>query len=345
MGLGSLSVVSLAEARRKAAECRLLKYRGIDPIEARKAKHRESTNIRSFKECATAYVEARRSSWRNEKHGKQWTSSLESYVYPHFGNLRIQQIDSAHILKAVEPIWLSRNATAKRVLRRIEAIFNWASAMGFRTGENPAGPGRIEPALPSPPKHGRHKHHNALPYKDIPSFVTKLKDDDCVAARALELLILTAARTNEIAKAQWREIDLQNRIWIIPAERMKANREHRIPLSESAVSILRALPKTGSKHVFEGRRPESAMSNMAMLMLLRRMGRSDITVHGFRTSFRTWGSEETDHSDKCLELSLAHVNRDKVEAAYQRGDLLAKRRQLMEDWAAYCGIGAQRVAQ
>src|SRR5476651_144137 len=342
MGIGSLREVSLADARKRVAEYRALRSQVIDPIEARR-KHRADAKLladrsMTFKQCAQAYIVAHQPSWRNAKHAAQWTSTLERYVYDVLGDLPVQAIDTPKVLKALEPIWSIKNETATRVRGRVEAILNWATARGNRTGDNPARwRGHLENLLPKPSKVSKVKHHAALPYPEVPKFIGKLRQQNGIAALALEFLILTATRTGEVLGARWTEIDLNKRVWTIPAARMKAEREHRIPLTDAAMYVLERLPSSRHiDHVFPSLRLGHPLSDMALLALLRRMDRTDITTHGFRSSFRDWVAEETDFKSEVAEMALAHTTENKVEAAYRRGDLFEKRRELMAAWAEYC---------
>ena len=341
MGLGSLRAISLAQAREKAAACRRALATGLDPIDERDAQRvqraAEAARTLTFAQCAERFIAAHEVGWRNEKHAAQWRSTLETYCGPVFGAILIEQVDTVLVLKALEPIWSAKPETATRVRSRIERVLDWARVRGHRSGENPARwRGHLDKLLPTLGKKKRVKHHPALPFRDLAAFIGKLRQQDGLAPRALELLILTASRTNEVISARWPEFDLQHAIWTIPAERMKAHREHRVPLSAPAVKLLRSLPRIrGNPHVFPGA-ANKALSNMALLEVLRRMERSDITVHGFRSTFRDWTAECTNFSREVCEMALAHVVSDEVEAAYRRGDLFDKRRQLMTDWSRYC---------
>jgi integrase len=346
MGLGATHTIGLAEAREKARESRRLRLDGVDPIEARKvARSRarlDAAQAMTFKECAERYIASHRVGWRSQTHAAQWPSTLSSYVYPVFGSLSVQAVDVGLVLKALEPIWTAKPETASRVRGRIESVLDWATARGYRQGENPARwRGHLENLLPKISKVRRIEHHAALPYIEIGSFMVELGQQENVAARALELAILTAARTGEVIGAKWDEIDLGERLWTVPAERMKAGKEHRVPLSNAALAVLEEMQKvrTGD-FVFPGGKVGRPISNMAMLMLLRRMGHVDLTTHGFRSSFRDWAAERTGFPAEVAEMALAHTVTDKVEAAYRRGDLFQKRRQLMEAWAKFCACPA-----
>ena len=343
MGLGPLHTILLAEAREKARECRKLRLEGVDPIEARKAKRTgerlAAATAMTFQDCAERYIEAQKAGWKNPKHAAQWPSTLQTYVYPVFGALPVQAIDVGLVMKVLEPIWTAKPETASRVRGRIESVLDWATARGYRQGENPARwKGHLENLLPARSKVAKVKHHSALPYPEIADFITSLRAEDGIGARALEFLILTAARTGEVIGAKWTEIDLEARLWVVPGERMKkAGKEHRVPLSEMAIAILSPLSevRTGD-FVFPVGRPGKPLSNMAMLKLLQRMGRADLTAHGFRSTFSDWCAEQTNTPSEVREMALAHVVGDKVEAAYRRGDMFEKRRQLMEAWGQYC---------
>jgi integrase len=277
--------------------------------------------------------------WKNAKHRAQWKSTLATYAYPVFGGLSVSTVDTALVLKTIEPIWGTKPETASRLRGRIEAVLDWARARGFRHGENPARwRGHLDKLLPARRKIARVKHHAALPFAEIPAFMNELRARVGVSARALEFAILTTTRTSETRNARWSEIDTASKIWTIPAERMKAGREHRVPLNERAVAILRAMPREsdGDGFVFIGARSDRPISNMAMLELMRGL-RPGYVPHGFRSTFRDWAAETTNYQNHIVEMALAHVVGDKVEAAYRRGDLFEKRRRLMSDWARYCG--------
>jgi integrase len=342
MGLGPTHTVNLAEARQKALECRKARLDGRDPIEARKAGRLtaklDAAKTMSFRDCAERYIAAYKAGWRNAKHAAQWTATLNAYVYPSFGALPVQAVDVGLVLKAIEPIWTTKPETASRVRGRIESILDWAIARGYRAGENPARwRGHIENLLPKKGKIRRVEHHASLPYSEISTFVAELRAQEGIAAHALEFAILTAARTGEVIGARWDEINIAEGLWIVPAERMKAGKEHRVPLSDAALAILERLRETREGNfIFLGSRAGRPISNMAMLMLLRRMGRGDLTAHGFRSSFRDWAAERTTFPAEVAEMALAHTVSDKVEAAYRRGDLLQKRRQLADAWARFC---------
>jgi integrase len=341
MGLGSLDAVSLAEARERAAECRKLRERGKDPIDERDAQRAAVAAVNAkaitFDQCAAGYIAAHRAGWRNTKHASQWENTLATYVSPIFGKLAVRTIDVGLVIKALEPIWSKKPETASRVRGRIEAVLDWAAARDFRDAENPARwKGRLDKLLPHRSKVRVVEHHAALPYDKVGSFMLELREREGVAARAFEFAILTAARTGEVLGAQWSEIDFGAKVWTVPAARMKGGREHRIPLASPAMAVLKQMTKAREgDHVFPGDR-RAMLSNMALLMLLRRMGRGDLTAHGFRSTFRDWAAERTNFPNEVVEMALAHAISDKTEAAYRRGDLFEKRRKLMEAWAAYC---------
>jgi integrase len=348
MGLGPLHTISLADARIRAGEYRKLRHDGVDPIESRRAERQQASlnaaRSITFKECAERYIEAHKAGWRNAKHAAQWESTLATYAEPEIGALSVQAIDTALVTKVLEPIWSTKSETAGRVRGRIEAILDWAKVRGFRVGENPARwRGHLDKLLPARSKVRRVEHHAALAYTDLPAFMETLRAQEGTAARALEFAILTAARTGEVIGVLWDEIDLSEKVWTIPADRMKAGKEHRVPLSPRALAILNDLKPTQenketeeARFVFTGGKRGKPLSNMALLMLLRRMGRDDTTAHGFRSTFRDWTSERTNFPSEVAEMALAHTVADKVEAAYRRGDLFERRRRIMAAWGTFC---------
>jgi integrase len=344
MGLGSVNAFTLDEARERARRARQLLTDGIDPIEARKAeriKQRTEEALQAarnvtFEKCTDQFYDFHVAKWKNRKHAAQFLSTLKRYVFPIVGRLPVGAIDTALVLKALEPIWHVKTETASRVRGRIEAVLDFASVRGYRTGENPAAwEGNLAHVLPSRSTFARVKHHPALPYTDVPHFLTQLREREGIAARALEFTILTAARSGEAIGAQWPEVDLKAKLWVVPAERMKARKEHRVPLSDRAIAILRSLPRVGN-FVFPGPRLDAPIGNTAMSRLLKNTGFASITVHGFRSSFRDWAEECTGYSSHVVEMALAHAISGAVEKAYRRGDLLEQRRKLMSAWAAYC---------
>ena len=331
IGLGGLALVSLAEAREKALSYRKQAREGGDPLaERRKAKG----TIPTFAEAAEKVHADHKASWRNEKHAAQWITTLRTYAHPHLGTRRVDQVDTPDILRALSPIWLTKPETARRVRQRISTVLDWAKAAGHRSGDNP-----VEGVERGLPKQGeREEHHAALPYAEVPAFVARLRSSDQgeMARLAFEFLILTAARTGEVLGAEWAEVDVEQALWIVPAVRMKARREHRVPLSTRAVALLqRARELDGhSTYLFPGRQHGKPMSNMVFLMTLRRM-QVPITAHGFRSSFRDWAAEATSLPREVAEMALAHTIESKVEAAYRRGDLLTKRREMMDQWSEF----------
>jgi integrase len=350
MGLGSVTTLSLAEAREAASDCRRLRLKGIDPIESRK-KARESARLEAakamtFDACRDAYIAAHSNVWRNPKHRAQWVNTLSTYVSSVFGSVSVQSIDVALVTKVLEPIWNTKPETASRLRGRIERILDWAKVRGFRDGENPARwRGHLDQLLPAGSKIRKVKHHAALPYDDVADFMTTLREQEGVAARALEFVILTAARSGEVLKATWDEIDVKTRTWTIPAHRMKGNREHRVPLSNDAMKVVEQMQGARvNEFVFPGPKKSKPLSDMALLMMLRRMGYK-VTTHGFRSTFRTWAAEQTVFPREVVESALAHVIGNKVEAAYQRGDLFEKRRRLMSEWARYCDFEGSTVGE
>jgi integrase len=345
MGLGSLSVYGLADARMRAAKFRRLRDEGVDPVQTRNAERAmdalRAASSTTFCECRQKYIAAHRTSWRNQKHASQWETTLERYAEPAIGTLSIQAIDTGLILKVLEPIWRNKPETASRIRGRIEAILDYATARGWRMGENPARwRGHLDKLLPARAKVRKVKHHAALSYEQMPDFIAALHKQDGVAARALEFAILTAARTGETIGARKSEINLGAKLWTVPSQRMKAGNEHRVPLSSRAFDLaIECTDKQDSaqgKYIFAGPSRDCPLSNMAMAMVLRRMGRTDVTVHGFRSTFRDWAAERTNFARDVVEMALAHTIDDKVEAAYRRGDMLDKRRRLMEAWANFC---------
>jgi integrase len=340
MGLGSFATFGLADARAKAEECRRLTHDGTDPIEARRRRRAElaldAGRSLTFGACAEQYIAAHSAGWRNAKHAAQWRATLNTYAAPVIGALPIPDIDTSLVMKVVEPLWIAKPETAARLRGRIEAVLDWATVRGYREGSNPARwRGHLDKLLPARSRVHTVQHYAALPYEELPEFMASLHFQDGVAARALEFLILTAARTGEVLGAQSEEIN--GNIWIVPAARMKAGKEHRVPLSPPALAIADQTMAYGGAFLFPGAKRDKPLSNMAMLALLRRMGRADLTAHGFRSTFRDWAAERTDHPSEVVEMALAHAIDSRVEAAYRRGDLFEKRHRLMDDWAGFCG--------
>lgn len=346
MGLGALNAMSLADARSAAASARHMLATGIDPLEAKAAekerRRAEACSKITFSECAAAYIETHKSEWTNEKYAAQWLSSIKTSVEPVLGALPVQDVNLDNVMKVLEPIWPTTPKTAKDVQNRIESILDWAAVRGYRSADNPARwKGCLDKLFLPPSKVKKEKHHAALAYAEIGAFMKVLRQRKEGAARALEFTILTATRTSEALNAHWEEFDLDAKVWSIPGERMKARKEHRIPLSKAAMTVLTQMAEVRQgAFVFPGGRKERPLSNMVFLQLLKRMGRADITTHGFRSTFKDWASERTAFPNEVTEMALAHTISSKVEAAYRRGDLLDKRRELMETWADFCSASA-----
>ena len=340
MGLGSLNLISLATARDMTLECRRQILSGLDPLEerARSKRARQLAQARSitFQQAAEHCIASKTPEWKNAKHAQQWTNSLTAYAYPVFGTLSISDLDTDLVLKAIEPIWISKAETASRVRQRIETVWDWARARKYVEGENPARlRGHLDKILAKTAKVKRVKHHAAVPYKQIGPLIKKLRGRKGSSALALEFMILTAARTGEVRGARWQEIDLSTKVWIIPADRMKASKEHRVPLCDRAVEILNSIKSNRNPdgYVFPGWKAETGLSDGAMLTLLRKMDVGPYTPHGFRSTFRDWAAEEAhEFSNETVELALAHTIKNKAEAAYRRGDQLERRRALMLAW-------------
>ncbi len=340
--LGSPPKVTLHQAREQAKLYRALKTRGIDPKHQHEAEQQSDAGIWTFDRCAEAYIEAKSHEWTSKKHAQQWRATIRTYCSPVFGQLPVDQIDVDLVLEVIDPIWCTKTETASRVRGRIENILSWAIVRGFHEGPNPAiWRGFIEHVLPSKNKIAQSRHHPAMPHHRVAAFMEELVSKTSISALALQFLILTAARTGEVIGASWSEIDRQTQTWIIPASRMKAKRKHRVSLSSRALALLDNLPATDG-WLFPSLRKDRHISNMAMLKLMRDMGygvkgnRGPYVPHGFRSTFRDWCAERTDYPRELAESALAHVLKNKVEAAYQRSDLLEKRRPLMHDWADYC---------
>ena len=344
MGLGAFPDVILKEARDRAAEARKLLRDDIDPIDQRQAARSTMIAAReaalTFEQCAAAYITVKEHEWKNTKHAAQWRSTLASHAYPVIGSVLINHVEQAHILKILEPLWTTKTETASRLRGRIESVLNYATARGYRKGDNPARwRGHLDKLLATPSKVAKVEHHAALPYSEIGGFVVELRQQAGMGARALEFAILTAARSGEVRGATLAEVDLDAAVWTIPAERMKAGREHRIPLSDAAVELLRALPRIDESKLLFPNTKGSELSDMTLTAVLRRMARA-VTAHGFRSTFRDWAGETTAYPREVIEHALAHQLKDKAEAAYARGTLFDKRRRLMADWAKYCATVA-----
>ncbi len=346
LGLGGYPDVSLKLARSKAEECRRLLAEGKDPLtEKRAAKAAakvQKAKGKTFDDCAAEYIADHKAEWKNPKHIQQWTNTLATYASPVIGKLPIGKIDTPDISRILNPIWIKKHETASRLRGRIESVIDWATAHGMRKGDNPARwKGHLEHLLAKSTAETRaDKHHPALPHADMPQFMQELALQEGMSRWALEFLILTATRTSEVTGATHSEIDTDKKIWVIPKERMKAGKEHRIPLVDGALAVLeQVLPLSNGSYIFPGGKSDKPLSNMAMAMLLRRMGYETVTVHGFRSSFRDFASELTTHDFRTAEEALAHKLRDKVAAAYARSDLYDKRMALMADWERYCLTG------
>jgi len=338
MGLGGYPDVTLAGAKDAARAARLKIKEGIDPIEDAKAKRSALYAARAasmtFSEAAKAYIAVKEAEWSNTKHGDQWRNTLETYAEPVMGNIFVRDVDQSHVMRVLEPIWMEKTETAKRLRGRIEKVLDWARVRGYRSGENPARwRGHLDTLLQSPGKVQSVEHHPALAMDDLGAFMVELRKQEGMGARALEFAILTAARSGEVRGATWSEIDLQDATWTIPASRMKMKREHRAALNAEAVTLLESLPRTGEL-VFPNTKGDM-LSDMTLTAVLRRMNRSDITAHGFRSTFRDWCSERTNYPRDVAEMALAHAIGDKVEAAYRRGDLFEKRRRMMREWGKF----------
>lgn len=341
MGLGGFPTTSLAEARDRALECRRLRRDGIDPIGARRAdrdaKKTERSKAITFAECAEQYIASHRAGWRNPKHAAQWRSTLAAHAFPVFGDLPVGAVDVNLVMRVIDPLWRTRTETASRLRGRIECILDWARTRSYREGENPARwRGHLENLLPRKSKLVQTQHYAALPFPELPAFMERLRVEPSTVARALEFAILTAGRTGEVLGARWREIDLAERVWILPAERMKGGRQHRVPLSDAAMAVLDKLP-LDREFLFAGRQADRPLSKNVML---RRVQREGLTTHGFRSTFRDWAAERTTFQREVCEMALAHAIPDQVEAAYRRGDLFDKRRLLMEAWGKFCSTPA-----
>jgi integrase len=352
MGLGPTHTVSLAEARQKALDARKLLLDGINPLAAKKqnqiAAALANAKMMSFDQCAEAYILAHKAGWKNAKHADQWTNTLNTYASPVFGHLPVAEIDTGLVVKCLAPIWESKTETASRVRGRIESVLGWATTSGYRTGENPARwKGHLENLLATISKTSRTKNHPSLPWQGIGSFMSALRAREGVAARAVEFVILTACRSGEVRGARWSEFDMVGKLWTIPGERMKAKREHQVPLSDAALALLASLPKDDNVEVVFAGTKGQPLSDMSLTAVIRRMNGDKkpawvdasgdiITVHGFRSTFRMWAAETTNYPREVAEHALAHQLPDAVERAYQRGSQFAKRAALMAEWATYC---------
>lgn len=339
--MGPIAELPLADAREVARELRRRLREGVDPIEeGRAAKQKaaaQQAKRMTFSQCVTAYIEAHGDGWKNEKHKAQWQSTLDTYAGPVIGSLDVSLVDITLVLKVLEPIWKTKNETASRLRGRIENVLSWATTRGYRQGDNPARwKGHLDQLMVKPTQIQKVEHHAALPFAEIGAFMARLRGQEGMGARALEFAILTAARSGEVRGATWAEIDLKAGVWTIPEGRMKAGKEHRIPLSQPAIDLLEKLtPVAGTDLVFPAPRG-GMLSDMTLTAVLRRMA-VEVTAHGFRSTFRDWAGETTAHPRETIEHALAHQLKDAAEAAYARGTLFEKRRKLMNDWAKFCG--------
>jgi integrase len=349
MGLGGYPEVPLATARQRGRDARDKVRSGIDPVQerrdARSALKASQAAAITFRRAAEAYIAIHGPGWKNIKHTRQWGSTLRTYAFPKIGDLLVRDIEKAHVVDVLQPIWSTKHETASRLRGRIELILSYAMQAGYRPeGLNPARwRGGLDKLLLARDKASKKRHFAALPFRDVPQFMTALRACPGTSARAVEFVILTAARSGEVRGAKWQEIDFVTRMWTIPAERMKAGKEHRVPLAAAAVALLEGLPRDATTDTIFVSPRGGVLSDMSLTAVLRRMKRGDLTVHGFRSSFRDWCSEVTNHAREAAEMALAHSLASKVEQAYRRGDLLEKRRQLMEDWASFCGSAAKVV--
>ncbi|WP_425904742.1 tyrosine-type recombinase/integrase [Nitrobacter sp. TKz-YC02] len=343
MGLGATTMrkgdgyTTLAQARQKRTKAREMLEAGIDPLDVKRAgktaERIEKAKAMTFGHCSTEYIKEHAPEWKGEKHVKLWKGSLNKYVLSELGGLPVAAIDTALVLKVLKPIWATKTKTAVDVRSRIELILNWAKIHGYRDGENPARwKGHLENALPKPAKIAKITHHPAMPYDDLPGFVGKLRKERSIAAAALEWTILAAARTDDTLGFTWSEVDTEKGLWTIPAARMKADADHRVPLSDRMLEILDKLDR-GTAFVFSGKTPKKKLAHVAMLKVLKAI-QPGFTVHGFRSTFKDWASEQTAYSNEVSEMALAHKIPNAVEAAYRRGDLFDKRRRLMADWSS-----------
>jgi integrase len=335
--LGPFHELSLADAIARASDMRAKAKRGEIERPHGTRPYPSPPATPTFAEFAEQQWEALRHAWKNPKHAAQWVNTLRTYAYPVMGKVPVSEIDTGMVLAAVKPIWIKKHETATRLRQRIETVLSAAKAYGYRQGENPAmWRGHLELLLPAISKRRRVRHHPALPWRELPQFMVQLMENGSLSGLALQLLIMTACRTREVIEAQWHEFDLEQRVWTIPAARMKSSRPHRVPLSDQAVSLIERIPRMeGTAYVFPGRREGRPLSNMALLELVRGL-MPGLTVHGFRSTFRDWVSEATEFTPELAEMALAHVIQNATEAAYRRGDMLERRRQLMQAWADFC---------
>lgn len=339
IGLGGYPEISLSVARDKAREVKAKIASGVDPVEERRdlrAALAAAIPSMTFNEAARRTIDAKSAGWKNAKHAEQWRNTLATYASPIIGNMPVDKIEIQHIQDVLNPIWNTKNETARRVRGRIETVLDWAIATNRRSGLNPARwKGSIQAVVADKPKAAAVKHHAALPYAELPQFMRTLSEQNSMAARSLEFAILTAARSGEARGAKWSEIDLDRAVWTVPAERMKAGKEHRVPLSPRAMALLEALPRIGGTGLVFPSPRGKVLCDVALKSVIKRTGATQITVHGFRSTFRDWAGNETHHAREVIEHALAHLLTDKTEAAYQRSDLFAKRARVMADWAKF----------
>lgn len=356
MGLGGFPDVTLAQARENARKARDAIQGGADPIQDRRATRSASAaakaRTKTFSDCVDAFMKAKSGEWKNAKHRAQWQATLDTYAIPVFGKVIVQDVDLAQVLSVLEPIWPTKTETASRLRGRIETILDWAAARGYRTGDNPARwRGHLDQLLAKPRKLKRVKHHPALQLAEAGAFMKRLREIEGASAQALEFAMLTAARSGEVRGARWSEIDLQGKVWVVPADRMKAKREHRVPLSTQAIKLLNALPRfPDTDLLFPGRGGKTPLSDMSLTATMRRMAFKDAkgkicVPHGCRSTFRDWAAELTNFPREMAEMALAHAIDSETEAAYRRGDLLAKRGRMMQAWADYCDRPMRKGAE
>jgi integrase len=341
MGLGSIRMETLSQAREKAKYCKNLLRSGIDPIRNRQERvaieKADNKEMLSFQKCTEGYLKSHSASWKSARHEEIWLSSVKRFAYPIIGSIHVNKIERGHIMRILDPIWREKTETASRLRGRLESILNWATVQEYRKGDNPARwRGYLDQLLPKPSEIHTVKHFPALPYKEINVFMNKLKERQALSALALRLIILTACRSIEVREAEWCEFDLKNATWTIPTERMKMKKEHIIPLCEEAIKVVQSVPRIeGCRHLFTGPSSGNPMSDVVFKKLMERMGVTGITTHGFRSTFRDWAAEQTSFPREVIEACLAHQLKDKAEAAYFRSNLLDKRRELMSKWADY----------
>lgn len=352
MGLGGYPDVTLAGAREAARIARDKIRQGIDPIEESRAARgllaASRASALTFEQCASAYIGVKETEWANAKHASQWRNTLATYAFPIIGKLLVRDVEQAHVMRILEPLWTTKTETASRLRGRVESILDWATVRGYRKGDNPARwKGHLDMLLATPGKIAKVVHLAALPYDELGAFMVDLRKMEGMGARALEFAILTATRSGEVRGATWNEIDLDGKVWVIPAGRMKMKREHRIPLPGEVIALLKAMPLMGGTDLIFPNNKGTVLSDMTLTAVLRRMSR-EVTAHGFRSTFRDWAAERTNYSRDVCEMALAHSIGDKVEAAYRRGDLIEKRTRLMRDWAKFINtaptIGANVLA-